>query len=82
MQEKWSLKDPIAYFEQKILNEKLLKKSEVEEIKFQLKKEINEAWKKAKKAPKITPDQSKEIKDVYAPHSQLTEIKEHKTKLK
>ena len=80
LQEKWSLKDPIAYFEQKILNEKILKKSEVEEIKFQLKKEINEAWKKAEKAPKITPDQSKEIKDVYAPHSQLTEIKEHKNK--
>ena len=35
---------------------------------------------KSGKAPKITPDQSEEIKDVYAPHPQLTEIKEHKNK--
>ena len=70
LQEKWSKKDPITHFEEKILNEKLLEKTEVEEIKLQLKKEISEAWKKAERAPKITPNQSEEIEDIYAPFVQ------------
>ena len=82
LQEKWSKKDPITHFEEKILNEKLLEKTEVEEIKLQLKKEISEAWKKAERAPKITPNQSEEIEDIYAPFAQQIEIKEHlKTKV-
>jgi len=78
LQEEWSQKDPITHFEEKILNKKLLKKSEIEEIKVQLKKKINEAWKKAERAPKIIPNQSEEIKDIYASYAQLNEIKEHK----
>ena len=78
LQEEWSQKDPITHFEEKILNKKLLKKSEIEEIKVQLKKKINEAWKKAERAPKIIPNQFVEIKDIYASYAQLKEIKEHK----
>ena len=80
LQQQWSQKDPVAHFELKILNEKLLKKSEIEEIKLQIKKKINEAWKKAEKAPKITPNRSEEIKDIYAPYAKLNEIKDHKNK--
>ena len=80
LQQQWSQKDPVAHFELKILNEKLLKKSEIEEIKLQIKKKINEAWKKAERAPKITPNRSEEIKDIYAPYAKLNEIKDHKNK--
>ena len=42
------------------------KKSEVEEIKFQLKRKLMKHGKSGKKAKNKIPHQSKEIKDVYA----------------
>ena len=52
LQEKWSKKDPITHFEEKILNEKLLEKTEVEEIKLQLKRKLMRHGKKQKEHQK------------------------------
>ena len=66
LQEKWSKKDPVSLFEEKLINEKLITSEELDSIKSSLKKQINQAWKKAEKAPVIVPDKNQELNDIYA----------------
>ena len=66
LQEKWRKKDPVSLFEKKLIKEKLTTTEEIDSIKSNLKKQINQAWKKAEKAPVIVPDKNQELNDIYA----------------
>lgn len=70
LKEEWKPKDPIDNFEEYILNQNILSVSETEEIKAEIKNDINEAWKLAEAEPQIEFNQETELGDVYAPFEQ------------
>lgn len=63
----WSKKDPVENYEKYLLEENILTKDTVEQIKNAIKKEIDEAVKIAFDEPEIVPDSQEELNDVYAP---------------
>lgn len=63
----WSKKDPVENYEKYLLEENILTKNTVEQIKNAIKKEIDEAVKIAFDEPEIVPDSQEELNDVYAP---------------
>ncbi|GIV41257.1 MAG: dehydrogenase [Vicingaceae bacterium] len=63
----WSKKDPVENYEKYLLEENILSKDSVEQIKNAIKKEIDEAVKIAFDEPEIVPDSQEELNDVYAP---------------
>ncbi len=65
----WAKKDPVLNFEQYLIDEKILTKKAKEDIRAEIKEEINEAWKKADHAPELDAVKEKEIQSVYAPSS-------------
>jgi len=65
--DEWQIKDPIANYENFLLNENVLRKEDVEEIKTNLKEEINNEWEIAYQEDKIKPNLATELHDVYAP---------------
>ena len=65
LQDKWKLKDPILKLENEILNNKILSKNEIDDIKKLIKDDINNAWLKAFSTPKITADLNSELNDIY-----------------
>ncbi|MCR6638000.1 MAG: dehydrogenase E1 component subunit alpha/beta [Sporocytophaga sp.] len=69
--EKWSQKDPVDNYEKYLLEQKVLTYSEMQEMRKEIKKEIDDAWAQVAKAPKVSADTSVELGDVYAPFSQV-----------
>jgi 2-oxoisovalerate dehydrogenase E1 component len=69
--EKWSQKDPVDNYEKYLLEQKVLTYSEMQEMRKEIKKEIDDAWAQVAKAPKVIADTSVELGDVYAPFSQV-----------
>ena len=65
LQDKWKLKDPILKLETEILNNGILSKNEIDDIKKLIKDDINNAWLKAFSTPKITADLNSELNDIY-----------------
>ena len=65
LQDKWKLKDPILKLETEILNNEILSKNEIDDIKKLIKDDINNAWLKAFSRPKITADLNSELNDIY-----------------
>ena len=65
LQDKWKLKDPILKLENEILNNKIISKNEIDDIKKLIKDDINNAWLKAFSTPKITADLNSELNDIY-----------------
>ena len=65
LQDKWKLKDPILKLETEILNNEILSKNEIDDIKKLIKDDINNAWLKAFSSPKITADLNSELNDIY-----------------
>jgi 2-oxoisovalerate dehydrogenase E1 component len=65
LQDKWKLKDPILKLENEILNNEILSKNEIEDIKKLTKDDINNAWLKAFSSSKITADLNSELNDIY-----------------
>jgi len=65
LQDKWKLKDPILKLETEILNNEILSKNEIDDIKKLIKDDINSAWLKAFSTPKITADLNSELNDIY-----------------
>ncbi|MBM76854.1 MAG: dehydrogenase [Crocinitomicaceae bacterium] len=82
LQDKWSKKDPIENFESFLIKENILTPKEIDNIRSSLKKEINTQWKKAEAAPKIKPNLSDEINDVYKPFNQPIENFKQNTETK
>lgn len=70
----WAAKDPVQNYEDFLIAEKIFKTAEIETIKKELRDEIQSEWDLAYAEDKISSTGSKELNDVYAPHS-FTEIK-------
>ncbi len=64
---KWEKADPPRSYEAFLLSENILTLEKIEEIKNEIKAEIDEALKTAFAEPDIVPDTETELKDVYAP---------------
>tara|TARA_Y100000589_G_scaffold144218_1_gene137751 strand:+ start:23596 stop:25578 length:1983 start_codon:yes stop_codon:yes gene_type:complete len=65
--DKWEKTDPPKSYEAFLLTENILSLEKIEEIKKEIKAEIDEALKIAFNEPEIVPDTEKELRDVYAP---------------
>ena len=67
LQDLWEIKDPVTNFEKYILEEGIYSKDEVEAIKKDIKKEIQDELEVAYAEPNVTPNTDFELNDVYAP---------------
>jgi 2-oxoisovalerate dehydrogenase E1 component len=61
----WSQRDPIMKMEDYLLQNDLIDSQGIEQIKNDLKKEINQNWKIAESYPEIEADLKEELSDVY-----------------
>lgn len=66
LMETWRERDPIRRYEEWLIGEAVLTAEKVEETKTTIKKEIAEAVEEAFNAEAITPNQEKELGEVYA----------------
>ena len=67
LQEKWSKKDPINLYEEKIIAKKILNRAQIDNIRENFKK-VNSAWKKAENTPRISANLAVELDDIYQNH--------------
>ncbi|GAB5553701.1 MAG: dehydrogenase E1 component subunit alpha/beta [Saprospiraceae bacterium] len=67
----WAQKDPIQNFEDFLLAEKLITKTKIDQLKKQIKKEIERGLEEASALPLPSPDLETELTDVFAPHEQV-----------
>lgn len=65
----WAKKDPIQNFEDFLLAEALLTKTKIDQLKKQIKKEIEQGLAEASVLPLPSPDLKTELNDVFAPAS-------------
>lgn len=66
----WATKDPLANYENYLLEIGLLDKAQIDSIRKKIKKEIDQAWETANNEPELTPSVEQELQDVYAPYNQ------------
>jgi 2-oxoisovalerate dehydrogenase E1 component len=81
MIDEWSKKDPVAMYEQFLLEEQLITPADVEEMNLKLKNKINTNLKAAYAEPDIEVNEEEEFEDLFAPFSN-TEIAASSTKKK
>ena len=81
MIDEWSKKDPVALYEQFLLEEKLITQADVEEMNLKLKNKINTNLKAAYAEPDIEVNEEEEFEDLFAPFSNA-EIPSSSTKKK
>jgi 2-oxoisovalerate dehydrogenase E1 component len=81
MIDEWSKKDPVAMYEQFLLEEKLITPADVEEMNLKLKNKINTNLKAAYAEPDIEVNEEEEFEDLFAPFSNV-EIPASSTKKK
>jgi 2-oxoisovalerate dehydrogenase E1 component len=67
---KWAQLDPVTNYEQFLLEEAVLNKNLIEEIRSGIKEEINQSLEKAFAAPEPVADTQTEIQDMYRPFVQ------------
>ncbi len=65
--DEWDRKDPIANFESFLLDEGILTEKAIEKIREEIKAEIEKGLEIAYAEPRLTPNLTQEISDVYAP---------------
>lgn len=65
----WSEKDPIAKYESWLVEERVLKESDIESIKKEIKSEIDSSWNELKKESFASADTQEELEDVFSPYS-------------
>lgn len=70
LMEKWAEKDPIANYEEYLIQQKVLTKSKIDEIKAIIKDEIEAGLQIAYNEPLPTPNVEEEIADMYLPYTQ------------
>lgn len=68
--EKWAAKDPVVNFENYLLENGILSETECDNIKKELKKDIEAGLKVVFDEPEIEPDSAEELSEVYAPWQQ------------
>lgn len=66
--EEWGKKDPVDNYEKYLIEEGLLTRNSVDQIRKEIKKEIESQLKQVLDEPPIVPDTAAELADVYAPH--------------
>jgi 2-oxoisovalerate dehydrogenase E1 component len=81
MIDEWSKKDPVAMYEQFLLEEQLITPADVEEMNLKLKNKINTNLKAAYAEPDIEVNEEEEFEDLFAPFSNV-EIAASSTKKK
>ena len=69
IQDEWATKDPVDNYEAFILSEGILSQEEIDAIRKDIKKEIQDELEIAYAEPTITPDTQFELNDIYAPHA-------------
>jgi 2-oxoisovalerate dehydrogenase E1 component len=67
LQDQWESKDPVANYEKFILSEGILSQMEIDKIKKDIKKEIQDELEVAYAEPNVPVNTSFELNDVYAP---------------
>ena len=65
LMDEWAEKDPIANYEEYLLDENLITQEEIDTLRKEIKDEINQALKEAEAEPIITSTPSEELEDVY-----------------
>ncbi len=65
--DEWTKKDPVALYEQFLLDEKIITAGDVEAMNLKLKDKINTNLKAAYAEPDITPNTEEEEEDLFAP---------------
>lgn len=65
--DEWGKKDPVSNYESYLLNEKVITEELIENIKAEIKEEINSGWDSAFNEEDIKPCLEDELRDVYAP---------------
>jgi 2-oxoisovalerate dehydrogenase E1 component len=77
----WEEKDPVDNYEAWLLEKNIISEKDVLSIRNEIKAEINDTLKIAYAESDITPDTSKEIRDVYAPfaNTETTPATENKS---
>ncbi len=81
MIDEWSKKDPVAMYEQFLIEEKLITPGDVEAMNLKLKNKINTNLKAAYAEPDIEVNEEEEFEDLFAPFSNA-EIQASSTKKK
>jgi 2-oxoisovalerate dehydrogenase E1 component len=76
----WAKRDPISNYENWLLEEGILTKEKIENIKSGFSAYINESVKKAEKYPTVTSDTETELADLYAPFEQKITISQGESK--
>jgi 2-oxoisovalerate dehydrogenase E1 component len=71
----WEQKDPVKNYEQFLLQTNVLTQQQVEEIRSNIKSQIEADLQTAYAAAPIVPDTSEEMADVYAPKQQNASVK-------
>lgn len=70
IQDEWEKKDPVSNYEAFLLEQGLLKESEIEQIKEKIKAEIQQGFDEANAEPAIEANAMTEVDDLFAPHIQ------------
>ncbi len=70
LMEAWAMKDPLQQYEDFLLKEKIISKTDIENFRAAIKQEINEGLDYAFAAPPVTASITEELGDVYHPHEQ------------
>ena len=70
IQDEWEKKDPVSNYEAFLLDQGLLKESEIEQIKEKIKAEIQQGFDEANAEPAIEANAMTEVDDLFAPHIQ------------
>ncbi len=69
LQEQWAIKDPLSNYENYLLEEKILKTAEIEQLKSDFKAQIDEAWRTCEAADSIKATEPQltthELSDMY-----------------
>lgn len=67
--EEWGKFDPIDNFEQYLITENVLTQEDIDQIRKELKDEVQEHWEKTANEPMIEANTDTEIQDLFAPHT-------------
>lgn len=65
--EEWAKKDPVSNFEKYLLDEGIIKKGKIEDIRAAIQKEIEDGLETGFAAQPVKPDTQEELADVYKP---------------
>lgn len=81
--EEWALKDPLVNYEQYLMRQDLLSRNAMNQIKDEIRQQIDQELAIGLEVPPLVPDTKEELKDVYAPVTSLSKlvILDHNTAL-